>query len=122
MRWSGVILVDGWAMMVIWDIGEEHMRNRIILPRECPHLGSFETKTLIVLSFRAVFRGFSGGWANWLLPVLYTVCRDLRVFAIRADIEDKGEGKSAEKLEDAARTLNKMFTLCLSDRYGTMNH
>jgi len=51
-----------------------------------------------------------------LLPVLYTACRTLRSFAILADEEDKVEGKAADKLEDAARHLNKMFTLCMSDR------
>ena len=65
----------------------------------------------------AVARGFSNsGWPNWLLPVLYTACRHLRDFAINADEEEKKEGKNADKLEDAARHLNKMFTLCLSDR------
>jgi len=66
---------------------------------------------------RAISRGFAnGGWPNWLLPVLYVSCRHLRNFAILADEEDKKDGKKAEKLEDAARYLNKMFTLCLSDR------
>ncbi|KAA8910791.1 hypothetical protein FN846DRAFT_904746 [Sphaerosporella brunnea] len=64
-----------------------------------------------------VSRGFiNSGWQNWLLPVLYEACRNLRDFAIRADEEEKSVGKSADKLEDAARHLNKMFTLCLSDR------
>ena len=69
---------------------------------------------------RMVSRGFTNsGWPNWLLPVLYTAGRQLRAFAIWADEEDKKEGKDASKLEDAARTLNKMFTLCLSDRFDT---
>lgn len=50
------------------------------------------------------------------MPVLYMAGRQLRSFAILADEEDKREGKDANKLEDAARHLNKMFTLCLSDR------
>jgi hypothetical protein len=65
----------------------------------------------------AVARAFTnGGWQNWLLPVLYEACKALREFAIRADEEEKREGRAGDKLEDAARHLNKMFTLCLADR------
>lgn len=39
-----------------------------------------------------------------------------------ADEEDKRVGKPATKLEDAARHLNKMFTLCLSDRCLYLPH
>ena len=84
----------------------------------------------------AVIRGYStGSMDNWTLPVLYLVGRNLRKFAIRADESKKGvEGSTAidmggiqddiagdfgknVKLEDAARVLNRMFTLCISDRY-----
>lgn len=64
-----------------------------------------------------VCRGFNtGGWANWMLPMLYSTCRYLREFAMAADDEDS-KAENASSLEDAARHLNKGFTLCLSDRW-----
>lgn len=80
----------------------------------------------------ALIRGYSGsaGIPAWTLPCLYTVGKYLRTFAIKADIEAAEQGSSTfgfqddvsadvEKnanLEEAARIINRMFTLCLSDR------
>ena len=81
-----------------------------------------------------LIRGYSSaGFQAWTVPCLYVAGRYLRVFAIKADdsARDKGAatyiggfqddvvgglGKN-EKLEDAARVINRMFTLCISDRY-----
>ncbi|KAJ5964179.1 PCI/PINT associated module [Penicillium vulpinum] len=80
----------------------------------------------------ALIRGYSGsaGIPAWTLPCLYTVGKYLRAFAINADLEAASQG-SAEfgfqddiaadfeknaNLEEAARVINRMFTLCLSDR------
>ncbi|KAJ9632040.1 COP9 signalosome (CSN) subunit [Taxawa tesnikishii (nom. ined.)] len=69
----------------------------------------------------------------WTIPCLYVAGKYLRVFAIKADeslarrkgnvsfnsgFEDDvvdGEG-SREKLEDAARQINRIFSLCITDR------
>lgn len=85
-----------------------------------------------------LIRGFShAGFGAWLMPCLYTAGKYLRVFAIKADEEKAtkvGNGtmkmeediladditvnfEKNEMLEDAARVLNKVFTLCISDRY-----
>ncbi|KAJ5219282.1 PCI/PINT associated module [Penicillium cinerascens] len=80
----------------------------------------------------ALIRGYSSssGIPAWTLPCLYTVGKYLRTFAIKADIEAAAQGTSGfgfqddvaadiEKnanLEEAARIINRMFTLCLSDR------
>lgn len=81
----------------------------------------------------ALYRGYTNyGFENWTLPCLYTAGRYLRIFAMRADQENsQGSDESnaamlqddfdpdAEKsshMEDCARVLNRMFTLCLSDR------
>ncbi|KAI4093514.1 MAG: hypothetical protein LQ339_007652 [Xanthoria mediterranea] len=86
-----------------------------------------------------VIRGYSGssGFQSWTLPVLYTAGKYLRVFAIKADeeqaakvgtgavkMETDGLGDDVtsggleknERLEDAARVINRVFTLCISDR------
>ena len=82
----------------------------------------------------ALIKGYSGGWFEaWTVPCLYVVGRYLRVFAIRADEAHNctrelnflaGEQDDAvasiggnERLEDAARVINRVFTLCISDRY-----
>ena len=87
----------------------------------------------------AVIRGYSSSFENWTLPLLYTAGKHLRQFAMKADETKKGaEGSTAIdmggiqddiagdygkniKLEDAARVLNRMFTLCISDRYVDFN-
>ncbi|KAJ5574589.1 PCI/PINT associated module [Penicillium hetheringtonii] len=80
----------------------------------------------------AIIRGYSNasGLPAWTLPCLYTVGKYLRTFAIKADLQVASQGSSSlgfqddvaadfEKnahLEDAARVINRMFTLCLGDR------
>jgi COP9 signalosome complex subunit 12 len=83
-----------------------------------------------------LIRGYSNaGFQAWTVPCLYVVGRYLRIFAIKADESLRGSrddvsfpaggfqddvtgevGKN-EKLEDAARVINRIFTLCISDRY-----
>ena len=68
----------------------------------------------------------------WTIPCLYSTCKYLRIFAIKADVSSKQKGEATfntgfeddvvdeeggnEKLEDGARQINKVFGLCLSDR------
>ncbi|KAE8149666.1 hypothetical protein BDV25DRAFT_155913 [Aspergillus avenaceus] len=79
-----------------------------------------------------IIRGYTNfGLQAWTLPCLYVVGKYLRIFAMKADTElasqDSGFGDSFQdditsefeksaKLEEAARIINRMFTLCLSDR------
>ncbi|KAI9785927.1 MAG: COP9 signalosome (CSN) subunit [Geoglossum umbratile] len=82
----------------------------------------------------ALIRGYTnGGFQAWTVPCLYVAGKHLRIFAIKADDQSaskKGvntftsgfqedvvgdQGKN-EKLEDAARVINRIFTLCISDR------
>jgi COP9 signalosome complex subunit 12 len=78
-----------------------------------------------------LIRGYSNGFQAWTVPCLYTTGKYLKAFAIKADAEarskegDFGNGFSddimgnsgkKEKLEQAAWVINRMFTLCLSDR------
>lgn len=84
----------------------------------------------------ALYRGYSNNvFAAWTIPCLYVVGKYLRVFAIKTDDnaasqrdsglafgalqeEDAfGAANKNEKLEDAARQINRIFALCLSDRY-----
>lgn len=62
-----------------------------------------------------IIKGFNT-WEAWALPVLFGACRDIRILAIRADAHAATIGSPAEHLEDAARLINKAFTICLTDR------
>ena len=81
----------------------------------------------------ALIKGYSAGhFPAWTVPCLYMAGKYLRIFAINADAYGKDAkglnfngglrddiasdfGKN-EKLEDAARVINRIFTLCISDR------
>ena len=86
----------------------------------------------------ALLRGYtSGAFEAWTIPCLYVAGKYLRVFAIKADdslasqrdsgmafsaIEEDafGTGSKHEKLEDAARQINRIFGMCITDRYVTL--
>jgi len=86
----------------------------------------------------ALIKGYqsAASFPAWTVPCLYTAGKYLRHFAIKADESAaKAEGNVTfnagfqddvvsaigkhEKLEDAARQLQRIFSLCISDRYGT---
>ncbi|QSL65089.1 hypothetical protein MERGE_002394 [Pneumocystis wakefieldiae] len=67
---------------------------------------------------QAVLKGFVS-WEAWVLPVLFAVCRDLEILACRADAVLRRRNEKAEKSEEAARMINKAFTMCITDRYGS---
>ncbi|TAQ86388.1 hypothetical protein B7494_g5290 [Chlorociboria aeruginascens] len=78
----------------------------------------------------ALIRGYTNcGFPAWTVPCLYVAGKYMRIFAIKADdsagtngsvnaLQDdlNPEGEKNEKLEDAARHLNRIFNICLSDR------
>jgi COP9 signalosome complex subunit 12 len=75
----------------------------------------------------------AGSFPAWTLPCLYIVAKSLRVFAIKADEQlsrEQGDvtfssgygddivasSSQTENLEDCARVLTRMFSLCQGDR------
>lgn len=87
----------------------------------------------------AFIKGYSSaGFPSWTVPCLYVAGRYLRIFAIKADDQARSGGAVTfhagfqddvvgdfgknEKLEDAARVINRIFTLCISDRYVVSSH
>lgn len=82
-----------------------------------------------------LLRGYTNfGFQAWTVPCLSITGKYLRIIAIKADAEGKakdpngdvfangfsddimGDTNKNEKLEAAAWTINRMFTICLSDR------
>ncbi|EHY58674.1 COP9 signalosome (CSN) subunit [Exophiala dermatitidis] len=80
-------------------------------------------------------RGYTNyGFQSWTVPCLYIAGKYIRMIAMKADSEGKpkdtnggafangfsddimSETNKHEKLEQAAWTINRMFTVCLSDR------
>jgi hypothetical protein len=80
-------------------------------------------------------RGYSNfGFQSWTVPCLYVAGKYLRMIAVKADNEGKskatngdgfgngfsddimGDTSKNEKLEQAAWTINRIFTACLNDR------
>ncbi|KAF2139859.1 uncharacterized protein K452DRAFT_299840 [Aplosporella prunicola CBS 121167] len=92
----------------------------------------------VYIAWKDVVNNLIKGYSNahfpaWSIPCLYAAAKYLRTFAMTADeraSKNKGSvsfntgfqddvvdslGKN-EKLEDAARQINRIFTLCISDR------
>lgn len=61
---------------------------------------------------------------NWALPIMYTACLDLRLFASQADVQlsKKGKGKPGETLEKAAELLMGCFRVCASDNRSSLDN
>ena len=74
----------------------------------------------VVQSFNKVFQAQKG--ENWALPVLYTICLDLRMYAIIADSQrvKNGTGKDGDMLEKSAEYLMNCFRVCVSDTRATI--
>lgn len=59
---------------------------------------------------------------NWILPVMFLVAKELRQLSIMADVQRKKIGNNTNtqtlsaNLEEATRSINRSFTLCLNDR------
>ncbi len=52
----------------------------------------------------------------WSLPLLQSMCRDLRVVAEQADIQLRQEGMKVSKLEEVERVLKRAFSITNNDR------
>lgn len=61
-------------------------------------------------------RLFEEAGADWLVPALRVLDSDLRIIAQRADIQLRARQEKGDKLSEAARTLNRSFTITITDR------
>ena len=84
----------------------------------------------------ALLRGYtSNAFAAWTIPSMYVAGKYLRNFAIKADEQLKREGGNVvlneglgddisgglgknDCLQDAARLVNRIFSVCITDRYA----
>ncbi|XP_076339115.1 PCI domain-containing protein 2 isoform X5 [Tachypleus tridentatus] len=91
---------------------------------------AYKHQSAIVQALNKILQGQKD--ENWALPVMYTLCLDLRIFAGSADLQlsKRGKGKPGETLEKAAELLMGCFRVCASDnrssqedskRWGMLN-
>ncbi|KAI8906586.1 hypothetical protein DFJ77DRAFT_525775 [Powellomyces hirtus] len=73
-----------------------------------------ELQNSVAQTFHQVF----ASQTRWCLPVLYAVNGDLRMLSIEADEILRSSGEKGGKLEEAARTMNKAFSYCVTDRFS----
>ncbi|GAB7355107.1 hypothetical protein MBLNU459_g5686t1 [Dothideomycetes sp. NU459] len=105
-------------------------------PGRSPSLGATWDKVYAAWKdvLNALYKGYQSGMFDaWTIPCLYVTGKYLRVFAIKADESAASQRDGAtfnagyeddivdeeaghEKLEDAARQINRIFGLCISDR------
>lgn len=74
----------------------------------------------VVQAFIRIFQYYKE--ENWLLPVMNTVCLELRILAGKVDTissneSSRGSVKPREALEKAAETMMACFRICSSDKY-----
>lgn len=112
---------------VLWgEIAVAHWRVTIQVVQKQDLLEAYSAQNMLLITTnRAAERT-----DNWILPVLCTIAKELRQLAILADdssgrlksknksaaAADDDGGSDGTKLEEAARTINRTFTLCLNDR------
>ncbi|KAK7073186.1 PCI domain-containing protein 2 [Halocaridina rubra] len=76
---------------------------------------AWKTQMLVVQSVSRFMSEFKE--ENWMLPVMYTTCLDLRLYALAADykLTRSGNSKAGETLEKAAEALMSCFRVCAAD-------
>jgi hypothetical protein len=58
---------------------------------------------------------------RWTLPILLTINQELYALAIDADKLLVDRGEKADQLENAARAMNKAFSICATDRFSSLD-
>ncbi|KAJ3329305.1 COP9 signalosome (CSN) subunit [Blyttiomyces sp. JEL0837] len=59
---------------------------------------------------------------SWILPVIYTINSDLFNLSIKADTHLTAKSQKPKCLEETARTLNKAFSVCATDRFSSKEY
>uniref|UniRef100_A0A1E1XSS8 PCI domain-containing protein 2 homolog n=1 Tax=Amblyomma sculptum TaxID=1581419 RepID=A0A1E1XSS8_AMBSC len=83
---------------------------------------AYKEQAILVQLFTKIFQSLKE--ENWALPIMYTVCLDLRLFASQADtqLSKKSKGKPGETLEKAAELLMGCFRVCASDNRSSLEN
>lgn len=96
----------------LWDIVICSQLRALYYYQNGDVINAFDEQNICAQSFHKVFSELD----RWVLPLHYIIHSDLYYLAVLADKELASQNKKIEKLEDTARTLNRAFTYCLTDR------
>lgn len=104
---------------VPWDkVVTQHLRC-VYCMNNYEFLEAYKEQAALVQAFTKILQSIKE--ENWALPIMYTICLDLRLFALQADIQlsKKGKGKPGETLEKSAELLMGCFRVCANDNRST---
>lgn len=124
---------EGNAWVEIFVALWSAVKELLAIEHSLPHASWSKTFDAYKEVCNLVIRGYSThGFQAWTVPCLYVTGKYLRSFAVKAGTEAKtketitfgngfsddvvGSSGKNEKLEQAAWVINRMFTICLSDR------
>ncbi len=59
---------------------------------------------------------------KWILPLLYTLLRELLELSTNADRILLEQGKQSTHLEESARSMSRAFSVCATDRLSDIDN
>ncbi|KAJ3184899.1 COP9 signalosome (CSN) subunit [Gaertneriomyces sp. JEL0708] len=81
-----------------------------------PIVRAAESQNMLAQNFHQIFQTQT----RWCCPVLYAVNSDLRNLSLWADNALQERRSKPKYLEEAARTMNKAFSYCVTDRFSQL--
>ena len=116
------------------EVREDAIRSIVFRPWDdlvvahlllCRHIAdgrleeAFKEQVNVMQGFTKIFQALKDD--NWPLPVLFVMCRDLRLLAVAADSKAQSrKTKPHENVEKAADLLMSVFRVCATDIRATM--
>lgn len=90
-----------------------HLKSSYFVAKK-EYLEAYQNQSILTQALTKIIQ--SQKEENWFLPVMYTVCLDLRLLAQRAELVNAGTtDKPGEILEKAAECLMGCFRVCAAD-------
>lgn len=106
-------LVERFLVSPIDDLVVLHLKVLHYLSK-CDYLSAYNFQSGLVQNYSKVLQ--SQKEENWSIPIMYTICSDLRLIAQQAEKQRVGVNeKPGEILEKAAECLMGCFRVCAAD-------
>lgn len=106
-------LVDKFLTAPVDELVILHLKCLYYIGKE-DFLGAYQHQSALVQSFAKILQVQKE--ENWSLPIMYTICSDLRLIAQQAEKQKVGVNeKPGEILEKAAECLMGCFRVCAAD-------
>lgn len=106
-------LVDKFLTTPVDELIILHLKCLYYIGKE-DFLGAYLQQSALVQSFAKILQAQKE--ENWSLPIMYTICSDLRLIAQQAEKQKVGVNeKPGEILEKAAECLMGCFRVCAAD-------